>query len=178
MVLESLLNSRASFELAAFAATWVAIALLIFIVVNLYTRVVRLERERGAPQMAQPYGHLLGKHIDDVIGVTVPDRQPRVLLFLSSNCGSCRRVLDELTSPSWTVPTALLWTDEAPATTPRPDGAIVVEDGKRISTDLGIRVTPFGLVADDSGRVVQASPISSLHSLSRNGNGQPGAAQR
>jgi hypothetical protein len=176
-VIESLLNSRASFELAAFVVTWIAIALLVLVVVNLHTRVLRLERERGTSPPVQPYSHLLGKKIEDVVDFTAGDGQPRLLLFISSSCGSCRRVLDELTSPSWTVPTALVWTDEPLATTPRPDGAIVVEDGPRISADLGIRVTPFGVVADETGRVVQATPINSLRSLSFNGNGHAGAAK-
>jgi hypothetical protein len=177
-VMESLLNSRASFELAAFAVTWIAITLLVVVVINLNTRVLRLERERGSSPPAQPYGHLLGKRIEDVVDVAGGDGHARLLVFLSSRCGSCRRVLNELTSPTWKVPTAVLWTDEPPATAPRPDKAIVVEDGARISADLGIRVTPFGVVADESGRIVQATPINSLRSLGLNGYGHAGPAKR
>jgi hypothetical protein len=139
----------------------------------LYSRVLRLERARGVSPPVTPYGHLLGKSIEELIGSTFAAGQPRVLLFLSSGCGSCRRVLDEVASPSWTVPTALLWTDGAPATTARPAATIVIDDGPRISADMGIRVTPFGLVADETGRVVQAIPINSVRSLSHLNGSRP-----
>lgn len=161
----SLLDSRASFELAAFLISWIAVALLMFVVMNLYTRVSRLERERGTAAPVQPYSHLLGRSVAELIDLPTGAGQPSLLLFLSPNCGSCRRILEQLDSPSWSMPTALVWTQEPPENLARPDGAVSVPGGPRISADLGIRVTPFALVLDETGRTVQASPVNDLDSL-------------
>jgi hypothetical protein len=163
---ENLLNSKSSFELAAFVVTWIALVLLTLVIVNLYARLLRMEQARGSSPATTPYSHLIGKPIEDIIGIAPADGQPQVLLFVSSGCGSCRKLLEELASPSWTVPTALLWTDAAPATAVTPPRTIALDNGAKISAELGIRVTPFGLVTDEAGQVVQAMPINSLRSLS------------
>lgn len=169
-----LLDSQASFELAAFVATGIAIVLLILVVGNLHARLRRLEQSGNLEQAGNhapattaaadaPYGHLLGKDLHDLTGAP---RHTHVLLVLSTHCGSCRRVLEDVASPSWTASTALLWTDSQQAGV-APDGVTVLENGPRISSELGIRVTPFALVADKAGRVVTAAPVRRLRSLAR-----------
>lgn len=162
---ESLLSSRASFGFAALLVTWVAVALLVLVVANLHIRLRRLEQGAPEGQKAAPYGHLLGRDVEEVVGAAAAGTRPRVVLFVSSSCGSCARLLAELTSPSWEVPTALVWTD-APRPPERvPAGAVVVADGPRVSAEAGVRVTPFGLLVDEAGRVVQAGPVTSLQVL-------------
>lgn len=159
------LNSRASLELAAFFVTWATVALLVLLVIGLHARLRRLEQRSRQAASHTPYGHLLGTRLADVVGVADAERQPRVLLFVSSGCQSCQRLIEQVTSPAWTVPSAVLWTDRA-ASVPAGRGPVtVLADGPRISAELGIRVTPFALVADEMGQIVKAGPVSSLQSL-------------
>jgi hypothetical protein len=157
-------SSRSSFELAAFFVTWAVVTLLVVLVANLHARVRRLEQAAGQPTTNAPYGHLVGARVEDLVGA-VGAQRPRVLLFLSSSCGTCTRLVEEVTSPAWTVPSALLWTDRTPPAEIRSTRATILDDGPRISARLGIRVTPFALVADEVGRIVRAGPISTLQAL-------------
>ena len=155
----SLLSAQASFELAALLVTWVAVAALVIVAGNLHARLRRLE-QAGVSARPAPYGHLLGRRIADLLaGEPVA---PRVLLFLSPDCPSCARLLDELAAPSRSGPAAIAWTGDEPP--PRPP-APVVAHGARLAAELGIRVTPFALVAGEDGRVVSAGPVSSLRAL-------------
>lgn len=159
----SFLGSEASFELAALFVTWVAVALLVIVVGGLHARIRRLEHA-GAASRPTPYSPLLGRDLKDLVGTAEIGEPPRVLLFLSSDCSSCARLLSEIESPSWTVRTAIVWTDDNPRS-PSPDGTTVLDHGAELSAQLGIRVTPFALVADPAGRVVKAGPVASLRSL-------------
>jgi hypothetical protein len=156
----SVLSLESSFALAALLVSWVAIALLVLVVGSLHARLRRLERLDAAARPA-PYASLLGRDLGALVGMAEP---PRALLFVSSSCSSCARLLDEIASPSSSLSTAIAWTDgEPPADAPA--GATVLHDGARLSAELGVRVTPFALVADASGRVVRAGPVASLRSL-------------
>ncbi|HWC28316.1 MAG TPA: hypothetical protein VG474_17125 [Solirubrobacteraceae bacterium] len=159
----SLLDSRASFELAAFFVSWVAVALLVVVVGSLHARVRRLEHA-GPDARPAPYSHLLGRNIRDILGAEPGAAAPRVLFFLSSNCSSCARLLEELASPSWTIPSAIVWTDGTPPAQP-PRGSPIIASGPKLAAELGIRVKPFALVAGIDGRVVKAAPVANLHSL-------------
>lgn len=161
-----LLDMRSNFAIAALFVTWVAVALLMLIVGNLYARLQRLERALPVPKEATPYGHLIGRGLSDLLGATVPS--PCVFVLLSANCNSCMRVLSELPSLLLSAPLAITWIDEAPSPPPAlPPGTIVLDEGPKISLDLGIQVTPFVLVTDDTGEVVQAAPLNSLSSLGK-----------
>jgi hypothetical protein len=168
MFAASVLDSRASFELAALVVSWVVIGLLVIVVGGLNARLRRLEQAGAAPAAA-PYGHLLGRRLEEIIGPgAIPDRV-RVLVFLSSGCDACRKLLGEIDSQA---PVAIGWTDGSPPER-LPDVPLLPE-GPRIAGELGIRVTPFALVVDDRGAVVRAGPVSSLRSLGRaNGRGTP-----
>jgi hypothetical protein len=48
---------------------------------------------------------------------------------------------------------------------PPPPGITVLADGPRISAELGVRVTPFALVAGDDGKVGWAGPVTDLQTL-------------
>jgi hypothetical protein len=162
----SILDSRVSFELAAFFVTWIAIAFLGLIAVSLHIRLQRLERIDLGRDQATPFGHLLGKTADQVLNGFTPRPQPRLILFLSSSCSACEQLLAELKSPGWNLPAAIVWTSLASDRIPElPPHASLVPDGPRISAALGIRVTPFALVAGEGGAIVRASPINSLDSL-------------
>ena len=75
-------------------------------------------------------------------------------------------MLGDLPELSLTTPLAIAWTDHAPSPLPTlPTGTIVLDDGPGVSAALGIRATPFALVAGENGTVVKASPINSLTSI-------------
>jgi hypothetical protein len=161
-------ESRAGAALAALVLTWVAVALLVLLVANLHSRLRRLESARsdGAPPAAggaaaTPYGGLVGRSLAELLGDRV-DPRTRVLLVLSAGCASCRRLLAELAEPSYTIPTAVAWTVPPPETVV---DAPVVPDGAQVAAALGVRVTPFGLVAGDDGRIIWAGPVTGLSTL-------------
>lgn len=160
-----LLDMRSNFVFAALLVTWVAVALLVLVVGNLYVRLQRLELARPAPKEGVPYGQLIGRELRGLLGEALPS--PCVFLFLSANCKSCARVLGELPSLSSGPSLAVTWVDHTPSPPPTlPPGTIVLDEGPKVSAALGIRVTPFALVTGEEGKVVQASPVNSLSSLS------------
>jgi hypothetical protein len=172
-MLTDLLDLRSSFVVAAMFVSWVVVALLALVVGNLYRRLQRLESSLSVSAGA-PYAHLLGRRLWECLGETVP--LPCVLVFLSANCAACRRVLGELPSLSFSAPLAIAWTDHPPSPPPAlPPGTIVLDNGPKASAALGIRVTPFALVAGEDGRVVKASPVNSLSSISTLVNATAGA---
>jgi hypothetical protein len=164
--LEALLGSRASFALAAFAVSWIAVVLLALVAANLHFRLVHLERSLPAAAEARtPYGHLLGRSLADVLGPQLP-AATRLAFFLSSQCTACDRVLGELRTTGETGPVALLWRDETPSPLPRlASGVVVLDDGPRLGRALGIGVSPFALAADAGGRIVRAAPVGSVKAL-------------
>ena len=163
-MLVEFLDSKSTFILAATFVSWVAVALLLLVVGNLHRRLQRIEGSL-AVNMAAPYSGLLGKALRESLGEAIP--APCVLVFLSANCQACRRVLGDLPGLSLSTPLAIAWTDHAPSPLPAlPLGTIVLDDGPKVSAALGIRATPFALVAAENGTVVKASPINSLTSIS------------
>lgn len=161
-------ESQAGAAFAALVVTWVAIVLLVLVVAHLHARLRRLEQaDRAAPAggpdtaglRAPPYAGLVGRSLADLVGES---RVPRVLLVLSASCTNCRRLLADLADPSWSIPTALAWTDGTPGgDLPVP----ALPDGPRVAAALGVRVTPFGLVSDDDGYIVWAGPVAGLNTL-------------
>lgn len=161
--LEALLSSRASFVLAALVVTWAAILCLAVIAGHLHARLQRLERAAAASttRAAAPYGELIGMRLDelgDLLGDalrhagTAAGPVPRLVLFVSSTCRVCANLLDELKTPAWTrLPSAIVLTDR--------------DNGPALSAKLGIRVTPFALLAAADGTVVHAAPVNTLRSL-------------
>ena len=159
-----LLDVRSNFVVAALFVTWVAVAFLVLVIGNLYVRLQRLELVNPVHKEDVPYGQLLGRGLQDLLGEALPS--PCVFIFLSANCNSCVRVLNELPSLLVKTPLAITWVDHAPLPTHGlPPGTIVLEEGPKISSALGIRVTPFLLVTGEEGKIVRASPINSLSSL-------------
>jgi len=161
-------ESQAGAAFAALVVTWVAVVLLVLVVAHLHARLRRLEQADRAPSAggpdaaslrAPPYAGLVGRSLADFVGESPV---PRVLLVLSAGCTSCRRLLADLADPSWSIPTVLAWADGTPG------GALPVPalpDGPSVAAALGVRVTPFGLVSDDDGRVIWAGPVTSLDTL-------------
>jgi hypothetical protein len=93
------------------------------------------------------------------------------VLFVSSPCPSCAKVLDELRAPGWPSPTAVLWTNtnDAPSSpsTGLPPNVRTLDEGPRISAALGIEATPFLLVVGEDGVVQHGTPVNSLEPLRR-----------
>jgi hypothetical protein len=164
--LDALLATKAGFVLAALAVSWIAVALLALTIANLHFRLARLERARpAADEERTPFAHLLGRDLEELLGAgAVPGA--RLALVLSSGCPACERLLGELRRTADPPPVALLWRDAAPSPPPvLPAGAALVADGPRISAALGIGVSPFVLVADGDGRVVDATPVGRVEAF-------------
>jgi hypothetical protein len=161
-------ESQPGAAFAALVVTWVAVVLLMLVVAHLHARLRRLEQVAQVPHgtgldtvglRAQPYAGLVGRSLADFIGQSPV---PRVLLVLSADCASCRRLLADLADPSWSIPTVLAWADGTPSgDLPVP----ALPDGPRVTAALGVRVTPFGLVSDDDGHIVWTGPVTSLNTL-------------
>lgn len=164
------LDARSGVVLAALVVTWVAVALLVLMVAALHARLRRLEQNGPAPAADRPlddppYAALRGRAMTDLIPPgSTGAVAPQVLLVLSSGCRSCRRLLADLEDPGWTVPTALAFADGTPGGPTGPH-VTVLTDGPRTAAALGVRVTPFGLVAGDDGRITWAGPVTGLPAL-------------
>lgn len=161
-------QSQAGAAFAALVVTWVAVVLLVLVVAHLHARLHRLEQADRAPNsggsettglQVPPYAGVVGRSLADLLGESPV---PRVLLVLTASCTSCRQLLTDLADPSWSIPTVLAWADGTPGgDLPVP----ALPDGPRVAAALGVRVTPFGLVCDDDGRVVWAGPVTGLNTL-------------
>jgi hypothetical protein len=163
------LDTRPDLLLAFGVVTWAVIVALVLVIANLNLRLRRLERLRGEPDgqahgsAAPAYGALVGRELVALTG----DPATRALIVLSQSCRSCRRLLAELAVPGRvdpTVPVALAWADGMPGEPP-PAGLPLIADGPRIAAELGVRVTPFALVAGEDGVVAWAGPVTDLPSL-------------
>jgi hypothetical protein len=166
MILASILDSKASFTITALVVTWVGFALLTLMVLGLHAQLRRLARSAPAPPATTSYGRLSERRLSDVLESNGVGPPPRVLLFVSTGCRSCARVLADVAAPSWTAPTTVLFTDgvaEPPVQLPPHVG--VVDDGGAVSSSLGIGVTPFVIVVGKDGRVLKASPVNSLETI-------------
>jgi hypothetical protein len=162
----SILDSRSGFQLAALFVTWVAIVFLVLIAVSLHIRLQRLERLDFERSQTAPFSHLLGKTVGEILNGSAPRPQPRLILFLSSSCPSCDRLLTDLQHSVWHTPVAIVWTTPTLDRVPElPPQVTLVPDGAAISAMWRIRVTPFALVADEGGVIIQAAPINSLDPL-------------
>jgi hypothetical protein len=168
MSLDSIFDTRASLALTAFFITWVAVALLSVIAVHLHLRVVRLERASLASNRGAPYAHLIGQRADVLFRGSTDAWQPAFVLFVSSSCAVCERILEEVNARDWPASIALAWVDAVPSPPPRlVPGVRILPDGATIGAALGIRTTPFALIVDDEGRIARAMPINSLEPLTR-----------
>lgn len=164
--LAAVLDTRASFMLSALIVAWIAIGLLVMMVANLNLRLRRLEGAAARPDVAtgRLHAHLIGRRLSEILD-TGTELTPRVLILLSNSCSSCTRLLQDLQREEWREPAAIGWIDHTPSPLPDVPSNATVVDGSRIGRDLGIRLTPFALVADESGRVVDAAAFNSLSKL-------------
>lgn len=165
--IETLLESRSSLLIAAFAVSWLATALIALVAANLHVRLAHLERTMAIDARRRPYGHLLGKHVEDLeAGDFVPGsiRGPRAILVLARDCSACDRVLDELGRRRDRWPVSLAWrhaSAASPPSRPLPEGVDVLAGGSRLAEALGVSVSPFAVVLDDAGKIAAAAPTTS-----------------
>ena len=90
------------------------------------------------------------------------------MLFVSSSCAACERILEELNAPGWHLPVAVAWVHSVPAPAPPLSPSVrILQDGSGISTALGIHATPFVVILDEEGCVERAMPVNSLEALAR-----------
>lgn len=175
--------------IALFVALWLVVLLLVVLMLGLVRKVAALEAAQvpGDRKSSQVGGPPVGTPAPPVAAhqavlTSTPDiGHGRVVLFLSSSCGACRRLAGELRTE-----------DRAAAASDRParDFELVVvtdPNGRDIYTDLDVDAvvvqiggemtrawsvpgTPFAVAVDDNG-MVRASAFAStrakLHELGR-----------
>lgn len=164
----SVLDSRATFVLSALIVTWIAFGLLGVVTAHLHLRLRRLEARTptgAAAGSRTSFARLVGSD-----GATLFGRSsagPTVHLLLSRGCRSCARVVDELVQGELRgVHTAVAWIDGAPDAAARLPAAVEVLDaGPDIAQRVGVRVTPFAIVTDEHGTVVDARAVTRVADL-------------
>jgi len=159
------LDARMSFEIAALIATWLALVFVTLIALNLHFRMMRLERDQAEMNHRTAYAHVHGRQLGPWFAEAgIP--APRYIFLFSANCETCKRLIEEFNSLSWTERSVIAWTDHPPPlTTVLPAAVQPVDRGARLAAELRIRVTPFFLELDEDGRIVRAAPATSLSAL-------------
>lgn len=161
--LETVLDTRASFELAALVVTWAAVVALALVAAHLHVRLRRLEEgAAAAPGRPEAFGRLVGERTEGLAG----DGE-RLVLFVSSDGRSCDAVLRSLHENPPAIPLAVAWTDGPADASMLPQAARLLEAGSALADELGIRVTPFALVVAADGTVLRAGPAGSTAALHR-----------
>lgn len=163
-------DSRASLLLSALFVTWIAFGLLGVVTAHLHLRLRRLEARPptgAAPGARTSFARLLGSDGAALFGRSTAG--PTVHLLLSRRCRSCAHVLDELVQGGLPgVRTAVAWIDGAPDAAARlPADVEVLDAGPDVAQRVGVRVTPFAIVTDDQGTVVDARAVTSVADLRR-----------
>jgi hypothetical protein len=153
-----------TFQTSALILSWPAILLLALVVSGLVRQVHALAS--GATRRPPPIGLPAGAPAPG-LGRLAPDRPtPVVLLFLSVDCRTCGEVLDEAVRNA--VGNGLvihaLYAGPAPSATPGPPVAVHGEQADLFERYDAI-VTPFAVVVDQGGRVIQSAPLGSATAL-------------
>ncbi|SEG80451.1 hypothetical protein SAMN04489712_11383 [Thermomonospora echinospora] len=163
------------FETTVLLLTWVAIALLAFVVSGLVRRVhhlgtgVRTAELGPAPGSAAPqFGRLTAGLSPGPSPGPSPGRADRtLLLFLDADCGVCPQVLaelrDVLDGSGRTLPVAALFADRA--LEGGHEGIEVFAGEAGLFEEYRIPAVPFAVLADGSGRVRTARPVGSPGAL-------------
>jgi hypothetical protein len=162
------------------AALWCVVLYLILVVAGLSRRLADLHVD--APSIVHPASALEAIAAGPPIGSPLPEfpnhpelgrasvgEAGRVMLFVSSTCGPCLRLAEQLKRPDviaarreLTQMDLVVITDEngreqfeSFAT-----GGVVVQHAGEVSAALGIRVTPFAIAVDREGVVALGLPGS------------------
>lgn len=154
------------FETTVLLLTWVAIALLAFVVSGLVRRVhhlstgVRTAELGPAPGSAAPEFGRLSAGTTGTAGRTL-------LLFLDADCGVCPQVLAELRDVLAGVgrPPAVAALFAGPALEGGHEGVAVFADEAALFDEYRIPAVPFAVLVDGSGRVRTARPVGSPGAL-------------
>lgn len=142
---------------------WLAIAVLAFALAGLL-RTVRLLLLRQIPDSVH-LGPPIGAPIPDTIVRHLPTqgephRQRFLLVFATPDCDICGQVLPEiqrrLGSRRWAVVSSSSEGYDFPYV-----AAPVITGQREAFESLDVRITPFAVVVDPEGRVVDAAPLGS-----------------
>lgn len=157
------------FVTSALLASWIAIALLAFVVAGLIRQVHQLSRSgagrRGAP--SQRVGIEPGR-LAPGIGELVGDGRNAVLLFLSDTCRTCEQVMAVAND----------WAERAggdgpvvravyaePSVTATNSAVPVLADRVDLFEAYDALATPYVVIVDTSGRVASSEPVGSASAL-------------
>jgi len=155
-----------SFQTSALLLSWVAILLLAFVVSGLVRQVHALTA--GAASVARRVGPAVGAPAPrfEPLAPAVPG--PLVLVFAGEGCRTCGSLLPRAAQhagPGVTI--RVCYPGAVPADAPEPRGALAeVHGGEAELFQLyQIVATPYGVLVDAAGRVVEALPIGSADAL-------------
>ncbi len=164
--------------IALFAALWVVVLLLVVLMLGLIRKVATLEARLALGEHEPSYvgGPGLGAPAPSVAGrrelTGAPDSEHgRVVLFLSSSCGACRRLAGELRPEDrQTAPSTWAAREFELVVVTDPNGrqiyadldvdAMVVQTGGELSRAWSVPATPFAVAVDSKG-VVRGSAFAS-----------------
>lgn len=163
--------------IALFVSLWLVVLLLVVLVLGLIRKVTALEADlnRGEREPSHVGGPPLGVRAPPVTGhrelASLPDTERgRVVLFLNSSCGACRRLAGDLRTADRTATTSgwderdfdlVVVTDPngCDAYADLDADAMVVQTGGELSRAWSVPGTPFA-VAVDTGGVVRGSAFA------------------
>lgn len=157
------------FVTSALLASWVAIALLAFVVAGLIRQVHHLSKSgaggRGAP--SQRVGIEPGRRAPG-IGELVGESRDAVLLFLSDACRTCEQVMaaaDDWVERAGGAGPAVRAVYAEPSVTVTESAVPVLADRVDLFEAYDALATPYAVIVDTSGRVARSEPVGSASAL-------------
>lgn len=153
----------------------VTVALLMVVVLGLISRVNELEaRTSRAPTdaLVVPGDHLPVVPGFEISALTMTGGTKRLVLFLSSLCGPCRKLADDLRAtrdepPLLGTSELLLITDREGASSFADVGAshIVIQTAAELTRAWGIPGTPFAVAVDETETIIATGFVRTRNSL-------------
>jgi len=133
---------------------WVAIALLAFAVAGLLAQIRDL---RSGGSSIAPIGPAVGTAAPAVAGL--PYRKRSILMFADHGCPTCEVILPEVVALAKVGSPQFVALFKGPATPLQ--GVLTLANQEDAFTAFDVRVTPFAVAVDESGKVVRAAPLGS-----------------
>ena len=152
------------FDSSALVLAWVAIAVLAFAMAGLLRQVVLL-REALMAVHGGGLGPVIGRPAPVLPGIDYSGKTT-VLLFADDECESCQSILGALSTAADDLGAAdvvVLFRVGANGHPVTPDRVFVNQS--ELFDQLGVNVTPFGVMVDGDARIAAAEPIGSVAML-------------
>lgn len=154
-----------SFIESALALSWIAIALLALGMAGLLRQLRELsERVQNPGMMPERFEQRV---VEELARLNLRVSEHSVVLFADAECVSCKEVIPQFEKMAAAVPEwnfVLMFAADASGSTDR-SPVHVVRDASAAFARLRIPLTPFVVLTDEVGEIVQASPVGSTELL-------------